>query len=267
MLKQVSRQTMRIYRSGRRSCCNIDLTGFLCDLNALNASFCASSTPFSFKVEGIHSTPSLWKVRKNEKKVRASKEIHETTTDANNAFVQGALKEMKHLEAILNDELAKHFSMQVDLRTYEEIVVKLDNGEEHKMNRLGRVTLKSPQMVMINFGDNPTAIKAAKLALQKSNLNVNPQQEGVTLYVPVPKMTRERREYLASTAKAKMFNDYKEALNEVYARYNKKSSNELKSQDDAMHTRATLLSIKRTMESRGIELIESRRVELLKEVA
>lgn len=83
------------------------------------------------------------------------------------------------------------------------------------MNRLGRVTLKSPQMVMINFGDNPTAIKAAKLALQKSNLNVNPQQEGVTLYVPVPKMTRERREYLASTAKAKMFNDYKEALNEV----------------------------------------------------
>lgn len=66
---------------------------------------------------------------KKKKSFKASKEIHETTSDANNAFVQGALKEMKHLEAILNDELAKHFSMQVDLRTYEEIVVKLDNGE------------------------------------------------------------------------------------------------------------------------------------------
>ncbi|KHN71861.1 putative ribosome-recycling factor, mitochondrial [Toxocara canis] len=85
--------------------------------------------------------------------------------------------------------------------------------QEHRMNRLGRVVLKSPQMVMINFGDNPTAIKAAKLAIQKSNLNVNPQQEGVALYVPVPRMTRERREQLAATAKAKMFNDFKEALN------------------------------------------------------
>lgn len=53
------------------------------------------------------------------------------------------------------------------------------------MNRLGRVTLKSPQMVMINFADNPTAIKAARVALQKSSLAVNPQQEGIVLYIPV----------------------------------------------------------------------------------
>uniref|UniRef100_A0A915BN42 Uncharacterized protein n=1 Tax=Parascaris univalens TaxID=6257 RepID=A0A915BN42_PARUN len=63
------------------------------------------------------------------------------------------------------------------------------------------------------------------------------------------------------------FNDYKKALDEIYTRYNKRLSNEVKSQDEAMRNRTILLSMKRTMESRGIELIESRRVELLKEVA
>lgn len=83
------------------------------------------------------------------------------------------------------------------------------------MNRLGRVSLKSPQMVMINFADNPSAIKAARVALQKSSLAVNPQQEGIVLYVPVQRMTRERREELVNAAKTKILHDYKEALNKV----------------------------------------------------
>lgn len=31
----------------------------------------------------------------------------------NNVFVQGALKEMKEVELVLGEELAKHFSLQV----------------------------------------------------------------------------------------------------------------------------------------------------------
>ncbi|KHN76223.1 putative ribosome-recycling factor, mitochondrial [Toxocara canis] len=273
MLKHLCRHTIRICLNDHRQCCNTDLTKLLPIFGApARPPF---YTPFRTNlcnVQYFHSSASLCKVRKNEKKVKASKEIRETKDDADNPYVQGAMKEMKELESILNEELAKHFSLQVDLRAYEEILVKLDSGEaskeiretkddadnpyvqgamkemkelesilneelakhfslqvdlrayeeilvkldsgeEHRMNRLGRVVLKSPQMVMINFGDNPTAIKAAKLAIQKSNLNVNPQQEGVALYVPVPRMTRERREQLAATAKAKMFNDFKEALN------------------------------------------------------
>ncbi|KHJ91012.1 hypothetical protein OESDEN_09132 [Oesophagostomum dentatum] len=67
-------------------------------------------------------------------------------------FVQGALKEMKDVE--------------VDLRVYEDLIVKLEKGDEHKLSHLGRVSLKSPSMVMINFADNPSAIKWAKLAIQ-----------------------------------------------------------------------------------------------------
>lgn len=83
------------------------------------------------------------------------------------------------------------------------------------MNHLGRVTMKTPHMVMINFADNPSAIKAAKLALQMSSLNANPQQEGATLFVAVPRMTRERREEIVNAARTKVLNLYKKNLNDV----------------------------------------------------
>ncbi|MFH4980680.1 hypothetical protein AB6A40_007389 [Gnathostoma spinigerum] len=176
------------------------------------------------------------------------------------------MKEMQELEKILVEELAKHFSTMVDLRVYENLPVILENGEEELMNRLGRVTLKSPQMVVINFSDNPAVIKAAKLALQKSALNVNPQQEGIALYIQVPKMSRERREQLAHSAKHVLFNDFKKALNDVYSKYDKKSSLMSKTHDEATHTRNVLLSLKHSMEMKGAERLEESRVALLKEV-
>lgn len=123
---------------------------------------------------------------------------------------------MQDLEERLHKELIRHFSLKVDLRQFEDLPVKLTaSGEVHKMSHLGRISLKNSQLVMINFANAPTAIQDAKLALQMSALNVNPQQEGIILYVPVPKMTRERREQLAKDAKGKLLNDYKKAVNDV----------------------------------------------------
>ncbi|VDM54440.1 unnamed protein product [Angiostrongylus costaricensis] len=184
----------------------------------------------------------------------------------NNIFVQGAVNEMKEVEAVLGEELTRHFSLQVDLRVYEDMLVKLEKGGEHRMSSIGRVSLKSPVMVMINFADNPTAIKWAKLAIQKSHLSVTPQQEGVVLYVPVPRMTRERREQLAHEAKGKILNDYKRALNDIYTQFEKKSNQSITNQDELRHTRQLLLDLKHAMEKRGVELIDTKRKELLTEI-
>ncbi|EYC42053.1 hypothetical protein Y032_0545g3241 [Ancylostoma ceylanicum] len=135
------------------------------------------------------------------------------------------------------------------------------------MCHLGRVSLKSPTMVMINFADNPSAIKWAKLAIQKSYLNVTPQHEGVVLYLPVPRMTRERREQLAHDAKGKIFNEYKKALNDIYVRFEKKSSQSSTKPDEERHTRQLLLDLKHAMETKGADLIETKRKELLTEMA
>uniref|UniRef100_A0AC34R1M8 Ribosome recycling factor domain-containing protein n=1 Tax=Panagrolaimus sp. JU765 TaxID=591449 RepID=A0AC34R1M8_9BILA len=208
------------------------------------------------------------KVRKTDKQKQTNPDLNIVhAAHAHNPIVDVALQEMEKLEAVLEEELSRHFSGKVDLRVYEEIPVILENGEEHRMNRIGRVSLKSPQMVMINFADNPSAIKAAKAALQKSSLAVNPQQEGIVLYIPVPRMTRERREELANAAKTKILHDYKEALNKVYVKFDRKSTKESKSVDEASKTRNLLLATKRSLEKRGVEKITAQQEAMMKEIA
>lgn len=161
-------------------------------------------------------------------------------------------------------------------------MVKLENGKDKPLSMIARVTLKSPLMIMINFQDNPSAIKAAKLAIQvpscrpfhiflclfqKSTLNVTPQQEGAVLYVNVPPMSKERREKMASDAKGRILNEYKKAINEIYSKSDKKSSNEFSTRpDEAKKTREALLNMKHAAEQRGGLLIEERRKQLLKQV-
>ncbi|ULU11791.1 hypothetical protein L3Y34_015291 [Caenorhabditis briggsae] len=184
-----------------------------------------------------------------------------------NSIVQNALKEIQRVEALLVEELSRHFSLKVDIRQYEDVMVKLDNGKEKPLSLVARVTLKSPLIVMLNFQDNPSAIKAAKLAIQKSTLNVTPQQEGAVLYVNVPPTSKERREKMATDAKGRILNEYKKAINEIYSTCDKKSSAEFSSRpDEAKKTREALLNMKHAAEQRGSLLIEERRKQLLKQV-
>lgn len=46
---------------------------------------------------------------------------------------------------------------------------------------------KNPTMTVVNMSVFPQAIPAAIKAIQKSGMNLNPQQDGTTLYIPVPK--------------------------------------------------------------------------------
>lgn len=94
------------------------------------------------------------------------------------------------------------------------IVIK-NNLQQYKLNRLGRIKLVTPLLVSVDFSDNPSAIKPARLALEQSKLNVSVRQEGAVLYISIPRITRERRENLANVASKKLLNEYKKALNEV----------------------------------------------------
>lgn len=216
----------------------------------------------------FHTSTILWKGQRGDKKGHKMEKVTSqiaVESVSQNIFVQGAAKEMKRVEEILDDQLNKHFSLQTDLRQYEELLVKLDSGEECKLNRLGRVSLLSPNVISINFADNPAAIKAAKVALQ--SISANPQQEGITLFINLPRMTRERREQLVNNAKTKLFNDFKHAINEIYANYDRKATDRLKTRDDALRTRNVLLSMKRSLETKAASKIDSRKDEILKEVA
>ncbi|UJR33100.1 hypothetical protein I4U23_020557 [Adineta vaga] len=103
-------------------------------------------------------------------------------------------------------ELHELYSKQIQLRTsslaFEELSVTLPpNKKSHQLKELTQIIQKSPQMFMIDMARHAQYIPNVLEAIQKSGLNVNPQQDGTTLYLPTPKVTREHREELAKNAK------------------------------------------------------------------
>uniref|UniRef100_A0A0N5AP88 Ribosome-recycling factor, mitochondrial n=1 Tax=Syphacia muris TaxID=451379 RepID=A0A0N5AP88_9BILA len=177
-----------------------------------------------------------------------------------NELFRKAEKEMCNLEKILEEQLTRHFSLQFNIRQYEEIEVTSKNGETNQMSRIGQIKLLNPQTVSISFAENPTAIKAAKQAIEESSLGVTPQQEGLSLFIKVPKITRQRREQLADVARKKLLNDYKIALNEV-------TDATMKIEDEKRRTETALLSLKRHCEAIGVEKLNIAVKNLLKEVS
>ncbi|CEF66241.1 Ribosome-recycling factor, mitochondrial [Strongyloides ratti] len=226
---------------------------------------CRNAYPLrNFQYRSLTLSPPLNKIKKSGDKNASKTKI---SVNFENQIIREAKNEMEEIERILAEELTKHFSLQVDLRIYEDILVDLEDGSTKKMKHIGRISCKNNNMIAINFSDNPTLIKNAKLALQKSSLNINPQQEGVVLYISIPKMTRERREALANSAKSKVFNEYKNALNKVYIDADEKSTKTVKIKDEAQKNRTALLALKRAMEARGLAMVESKQKALLSEIA
>lgn len=103
-------------------------------------------------------------------------------------------------------ELRELYAKQIQLRTsslaFEELSVVLPpHNKAHKLKELTQIVQKSPQMFMIDMTRHAQYIPNVLDAIGKSGLNVNPQQDGTTLYLPTPKVTREHREELAKNAK------------------------------------------------------------------
>lgn len=82
------------------------------------------------------------------------------------------------------------------------------------MNHLGRITVKNPQAIMINFTDNPGAVKHAMKALMDKNPELGAEQDGIVIHINLPRLTREYRENLAKNA-VKIFNEYKIKLDKA----------------------------------------------------
>lgn len=58
-------------------------------------------------------------------------------------------------------------------------------------------------MYLIDLISSPDSVKPVHDAILKSNMNVNPQLDKTTIYLPIAKVTREHRENMAKSAKLK----------------------------------------------------------------
>lgn len=131
-------------------------------------------------------------------------------------------------------ELRELYSKQIQLRTsslaFEELSITLPpNNKAHQLKELTQIIQKSPQMFMIDMARHAQYIPNVIEAIQKSGLNVNPQQDGTTLYLPTPKVTREHREELAKNAK-KLADQIVVKMREAYS----KAHRNLKKQEKSL---------------------------------
>lgn len=167
----------------------------------------------------------------------------------------------KAIEALQADYI-KHLSLRSTTGSIETVKVKVD-GEDHELQDIAQIIRKNPKTIVIDMIAFPQWIQAALQALQKSGLNINPQQEGTTIYIPVPKVTKEHRVTLAKNAKAlfiKGRDQIKDAQNEVIR---KVKNNTNISEDDNHAVQGQLTEIANEYVSKAEKIFETKQNELL----
>lgn len=109
--------------------------------------------------------------------------------DAQIAEITNILALKDHMQKTvegLKDDFVKHLSLRSSSGAIEALKVDLD-GKEHTIQELAQVVRKNPKTIVINMAIFPQAVPAVIKALRESGMNLNPQQDGTTLFVPVPK--------------------------------------------------------------------------------
>lgn len=75
-------------------------------------------------------------------------------------------------------------------------------GSPTPINQVANVSAPAPDLITIQPWDKGI-IKDIEKAIQKSDLGINPSNDGVVIRLPIPQLTKETRQELAKTAQKK----------------------------------------------------------------
>ncbi|XP_013384608.1 ribosome-recycling factor, mitochondrial-like isoform X1 [Lingula anatina] len=119
------------------------------------------------------------------------------------------------------DNLKQFYFKDLRVRTSSGALTEIDvstSDGTFPLNQIAKVVQKSPQLVVVDATTSPQYIKNISDALFNCNMGLNPQQEGLTLYIPIPKVTKEHREKLVKSSKTKA-NEAKKMVEDVKIKY------------------------------------------------
>lgn len=163
---------------------------------------------------------------------------------------------------IMKEEYVKNLSLRSTTGSFETLKVKLE-GTEHTLQELAQIIRKNPKTIVVNMSSFPQAIPSALEAIQKSGMNLNPQQDGTTLYIPVPKVTKEHREALSKNAKA-LFIKCRDSLRDVQNKCIKSLKHKENVSSDAVFSaQQQITSLCNTYISQAEKIMETKQMELV----
>ncbi|XP_004677429.1 PREDICTED: ribosome-recycling factor, mitochondrial [Condylura cristata] len=143
----------------------------------------------------------------------------QTRVSLNTALVEDIIsleevdEEMKSVMEALKDNFNKTVNIRTAPGSLDQISVVTADGKV-ALNQIGQISMKSPQLILVNMASFPECTAAAIKAIRESGMNLNPEVEGTLIRVPIPKVTREHREMLVKLAKQNT-NKAKESLRKV----------------------------------------------------
>nr|CAI5833881.1 unnamed protein product [Callosobruchus analis] len=162
----------------------------------------------------------------------------------------------------LQKEFVAHLSLRSTTGSIEQLPINLD-GKEHTLQELAQIVRKNPKTIVINMATFPQAIPATMKAIEKSGMNLNVQQDGTTLFIPIPKITKEHRESLAKAAK-QIFVKCKDAIRDVQIKHVKQvKKKEGVSEDLVRIVEAQIIALADTYIHQAETLLQTKQNELL----
>ncbi|XP_017122112.1 ribosome-recycling factor, mitochondrial [Drosophila elegans] len=192
------------------------------------------------------------KVEINEQQLREILNL-----DGLNSQMQKSVMQMK-------DDFVKHLSLRSTSGAIDTLRIKVD-GQEHELQELAQISRKNPKTIIVNMIGFPQTIPDVLKAIEKSGMNLNPQQDGTTLFIPIPKVTKEHRENLSKNAKA-LFVKYRDAIRGVQNEHIRKLKKQPElGKDDAFAAQAQVTAIADRFISEADKLLASKQKELLGE--
>ncbi|XP_060024824.1 ribosome-recycling factor, mitochondrial-like isoform X1 [Lagenorhynchus albirostris] len=143
----------------------------------------------------------------------------QTRMNLNTALVEDIIsleevdEEMKSVIEALKDNFNKTVNIRTSPGSLDHITVVTADGKL-ALNQIAQISMKSPQLILVNMASFPECTAAAIKAIRESGMNLNPEVEETLIRVPIPKVTREHREMLVKLAKQNT-NKAKDSLRKV----------------------------------------------------
>ena len=141
--------------------------------------------------------------------------------------------QMEKCLATMKDEFVKNLSLRSTTGAIDTLKI-ISDGKEYELQELGQIIRKNPKTIVINLLGFPQMIPQVLQTLQKSGMNLNPQQDGTTIFIPVPKITKEHRENLAKSAKT-LFIKCRDTIKDIQNNHVKKVKKQTEISIDLNH--------------------------------
>lgn len=113
--------------------------------------------------------------------------------------IDTAVEKMKKTAAVFQDDLRAIRAGRANPQLLDRVMVDY-YGTQTPLNQMGNVSSPEPRMLVINCWDQK-AIPLVEKAILKSDLGLNPSNDGKLIRLIIPELTEERRKDLTKQVK------------------------------------------------------------------